>query len=75
VGQLSGYLETGIWNEMEMWPMMLSKVKATRCLPNLEGETLKIVNVSSQESVLIKEVRTHRSGETKTSLFQYPQGA
>jgi hypothetical protein len=39
---------------MEMWPVMLSKVKATRCWPDLEDETLKIVDVSSHGSGLIK---------------------
>ena len=44
----------GIWNETETWPVMLSKVKVIGCLPNLEDETLKIVDVSIHRSELIK---------------------
>jgi hypothetical protein len=33
---------------------MLSKVKVIRCLPNLKDEALKIVDVSSHRSELIK---------------------
>ena len=38
VGQLSGASQTGIWNEKEAWPMMLSSVKVTGCLPDLKDE-------------------------------------
>ena len=54
MGQLSGDSETGIWDEREMWSMMLSKVKVTRCLPRLEDETLKIVDVSSNGPEVIR---------------------
>jgi hypothetical protein len=39
---------------METWPVMLSKVKVTRCWPNLEDEMLKIVDMSSHGSGLTK---------------------
>ena len=40
VGQLSGDSSTGIWNEKEAYPLMLSSMKITRCLPALKGEPL-----------------------------------
>ena len=35
VGQLSGATETGIWNMNEAYPMLLSQVSLTNCLPDL----------------------------------------
>ncbi|TIA44713.1 acetyl-CoA synthetase-like protein [Aureobasidium pullulans] len=40
VGQLSGDTQSGIWNISEAWPMMLSSVKLSGALPNLDKETL-----------------------------------
>ncbi|KAI5199658.1 acetyl-CoA synthetase-like protein [Aureobasidium subglaciale] len=40
VGQLSGDTQNGIWNTSEAWPMMLSSVKLSGALPNLDKETL-----------------------------------
>ncbi|KAF2156883.1 acetyl-CoA synthetase-like protein [Myriangium duriaei CBS 260.36] len=40
VGQLAGDSHRGVWNSKEAWPMMLSAVKVTGQLPDLEGETL-----------------------------------
>ena len=36
VGQLSGATETGIWNMNEAYPMLLSQVSLTNCLPDLQ---------------------------------------
>lgn len=35
VGQLSGATDTGIWNMNEAYPMLLSQVSTTNCLPDL----------------------------------------
>ncbi|KAK4980938.1 hypothetical protein LTR28_011564 [Elasticomyces elasticus] len=40
VGQLAGDSKTGIWNSKEAWPMMLSTVKLTHSLPDLEDQSL-----------------------------------
>ncbi|KAK4992704.1 hypothetical protein LTR66_006215 [Elasticomyces elasticus] len=40
VGQLAGDSKTGIWNSKEAWPMMLSTVKLTHSLPELEDQPL-----------------------------------
>ena len=40
IGQLCGDTESGIWNVTETWPLMLSSVKVTESLPQLEGERL-----------------------------------
>ena len=40
VGQLAGDSHRGVWNSKEAWPMMLSLVKVTGTLPDLEDETL-----------------------------------
>lgn len=36
VGQLSGDTHKGVWNTKEAWPLMLSLVKLTRTLPDLD---------------------------------------
>ena len=38
IGQLCGDRESGVWNVTEAWPLMLSSVRVTACLPMLEGE-------------------------------------
>lgn len=40
IGQLSGDKHRGVWNTSEAWPIMLSSVKLTRTLPDLEDEVL-----------------------------------
>ena len=40
IGQLCGDTESGIWNVTEAWPLMLSSVKVTGSLPDLQGEKL-----------------------------------
>lgn len=35
VGQLTGDTRTGVWNMSEAWPLLLSTVKALRCLPGI----------------------------------------
>ncbi|RMZ00779.1 hypothetical protein D0862_06620 [Hortaea werneckii] len=38
VGQLAGDTANGVWNTKEAWPMMLSAVKVTGSLPNLQDK-------------------------------------
>ena len=40
IGQLCGDTKHGVWNASEAWPIMLSSVAATGCLPDLEDEKL-----------------------------------
>ncbi|ORX97556.1 hypothetical protein BCR34DRAFT_577858 [Clohesyomyces aquaticus] len=40
VGQLSGATESGIWNAKEAWPMLMSTMKITGCLPKLGEEVV-----------------------------------
>ncbi|OMP84082.1 Linear gramicidin synthase subunit D [Diplodia seriata] len=40
VGQLSGDARDGVWNAREAWPLLLSTVRVTGCLPALRGEAL-----------------------------------
>jgi thioester reductase-like protein len=40
VGQLSGATDTGIWNMKEAYPMLLSQVSITSCLPDLQDVPL-----------------------------------
>ncbi|EXJ76510.1 uncharacterized protein A1O5_01018 [Cladophialophora psammophila CBS 110553] len=37
VGQLSGASDTGVWSHSEAYPLMLSSLKVTGCLPDLDG--------------------------------------
>ncbi|KAJ9616972.1 hypothetical protein H2200_000693 [Cladophialophora chaetospira] len=41
VGQLSGASDSGVWNASEAYPLMLSSMKVTRCLPDLDGARRK----------------------------------
>lgn len=40
IGQLCGDTQSGIWNMSEAWPLMLSSLAVTKCLPRLENESL-----------------------------------
>lgn len=53
VGQLSGDTHHGVWNSSEAWPLMLSSVKETGCLPNLD-ETLDWLPVDIAATALIQ---------------------
>nr|POE56176.1 non-canonical non-ribosomal peptide synthetase fub8 [Quercus suber] len=57
VGQLAGDTVHGIWNMKEAWPLMLSTVKETGCLPMLHGEPLTWLPVDVAASALIQGVR------------------
>lgn len=53
IGQLCGDTESGIWNVTEAWPLMLSSVKVTGCLPQLQEERLAWLPVDvAAEAVL-----------------------
>lgn len=57
VGQLAGDTLHGIWNTQEAWPLMLSSVKATGCLPALPDEPLSWLPVDVAASALIQGVQ------------------
>jgi len=54
VGQLSGDTKHGIWNTSEAWPMMLSSVKLTGALPNLQNEPLSWLPVDTAAEALVQ---------------------
>ncbi|KAI4715286.1 acetyl-CoA synthetase-like protein [Aureobasidium sp. EXF-10727] len=56
VGQLSGDTQRGIWNASEAWPMMLSSVKISRALPNLDQETLDWLPVDLAATALMQGI-------------------
>ena len=60
IGQLCGDTESGIWNVTEAWPLMLSSVKVTGSLPDLQGEKLDWLPVDVAAQAVIE-----------TSLFKY----
>ena len=45
VGQLCGDTEHGIWNESEMWPLLIASMRYTGCLPVLPDEVSNIFNL------------------------------
>lgn len=66
VGQLSGDSETGIWNTKEAWPLLLSTVKLTDSLPNLENEPLDWLPVDVAAAAMIEgalSVKPHNEGD------------
>lgn len=56
VGQLSGDTQRGIWNTSEAWPMMLSSVKISGALPNLDKETLDWLPVDLAATALMQGI-------------------
>lgn len=54
VGQLSGDSRTGVWTTKEAWPMMLSTVKLTKCLPELRHEVLNWLPVDIAATAMIE---------------------
>ncbi|KAK0261740.1 hypothetical protein B0A54_10062 [Friedmanniomyces endolithicus] len=54
VGQLAGDTLHGCWNVKEAWPMMLSAVKLTGSLPDLEDEKLDWLPVDVAAKALIQ---------------------
>lgn len=62
VGQLSGATTNGIWNMQEAWPLMLSSVKATACLPDLD-ESLSWLPVDVAAKAVIQALNANRGGQ------------
>jgi thioester reductase-like protein len=56
VGQLSGDSRRGIWNTKEAWPMMLSSVKLSDQLPDLDKETLDWLPVDLAATALMQGI-------------------
>lgn len=72
VGQLSGDSRTGIWNEKETWPMMLSSVKAIGSLPDLTNEALTWLPVDVAAQALVEATAAMRrpgSGDEKMPVY------
>ncbi|KAK5112939.1 hypothetical protein LTR62_003761 [Meristemomyces frigidus] len=58
VGQLAGDTVHGVWNAKEAWPMMLSAVKVTGSLPDLNDEKLDWLPVDVAAEALLQGVET-----------------
>lgn len=55
VGQLSGATDTGVWSKSEAYPLMLSSMKATGVLPDLQGEVLNWLPVDLAARAFIED--------------------
>ena len=72
VGQLSGDTHKGVWNTKEAWPLMLSLVKLTRTLPDLD-ERLDWLPVDIAANAIVQgmsgvdDVSESRDGEVKST--------
>lgn len=71
IGQLCGDTESGIWNVTEAWPLMLSSVKVTGSLPDLEGEKLGWlpVDVAARAVIEISTAKHTSSSGTDISVY------
>jgi thioester reductase-like protein len=54
VGQLAGDMTTGVWNEKEAWPMMLSTIKLVKALPAIKDEPLNWLPVNTAAQAFIE---------------------
>jgi len=63
VGQLSGDTKHGIWNTSEAWPMMLSSVKLTGALPDLQNEPLSWLPVDTAAEALVQGTDSLNGGD------------
>lgn len=54
IGQLCGDTVHGIWNASEAWPLMISTVDITNCLPVLENESLSWLPVDTAAKAVLQ---------------------
>ena len=72
IGQLCGDTENGIWNASEAWPIMLSSVNVTVCLPDL-NETLDWLPVDiAAQAVVQFALSGTRSVDAESELKSIP---
>lgn len=69
VGQLSGDTRNGIWNVKEAWPMLLSSVKLTGVLPDLDGQILDWLPVDIAAAAMIEGSLTDISNGQEVNLY------
>jgi thioester reductase-like protein len=62
VGQLSGATTTGNWNMSEAYPMLLSQVTLTNCLPDLEDVPLTWLPVDVAARAFLEVAETMKKG-------------
>lgn len=55
VGQLSSATDTGVWSKSEAYPLMLSSMKATGVLPDLQGEVLNWLPVDLAARAFVED--------------------
>ncbi|OJD35009.1 acetyl-synthetase-like protein [Diplodia corticola] len=56
VGQLAGDADEGVWNAREAWPLLLSTVRRTGCLPALRDEPLAWLPVDVAARAFVEAV-------------------
>ncbi|MCJ1435793.1 hypothetical protein MMC27_005168 [Xylographa pallens] len=64
IGQLCGDTINGVWNVTEAWPLMLSTVNVTSCLPDLEHEKLDWLPVDIAAQAVLQIACGAESEET-----------
>lgn len=73
IGQLCGDTRYGIWNKSEAWPLMLSSVKVTGCLPNLkESLDWLPVDIAAEavlEVALVEKLCHPQENKSKTPVY------
>lgn len=62
IGQLCGDTDSGIWNVTEAWPLMLSSVKVTECLPDL-NDHLEWLPVNIAAQAVLEIALSHNNSE------------
>ena len=67
VGQLAGNTTTGVWNEKEAWPMMLSTVKLVKALPEIKNQPLNWLPVDIAARAFV-EAAVERTEPTADDL-------
>lgn len=70
IGQLCGDTTHGVWNKTEAWPLMLSSVTATNCLPNLTEETLGWLPVDIAATAVVEiALRDHDTESSALPVY------
>ena len=72
IGQLCGDTQSGIWNVTEAWPLMLSSVKVTGSLPQLNQERLAWLPVDIAAQAILEISLSKASSKRANSLSEIP---
>lgn len=70
IGQLCGDTQSGVWNATEAWPLMLSSVKVTNSLPNLDEPLSWLpVNLAAQAVLQIASRKPLQENEPTLPVY------